>query len=486
MLAVARALAPALALALVWPGLAHALPLYAARSGRTCDNCHSSPTGWFDPPQVARRKCSLSCVACHVDPNGGGLRTVSGAYYGASTLPIWNAHERPWDDRRRGGLDSWRLDPDAPMAESQPAPSEAAPSQPAQPPAMADRALDPRGPGAPPADRGLLAFGRPFGEPAEMAWLNGRYDDLNADPLLLFGGDARFAFWSGGPLFFPMQADAYAAVHPMEHLTLAATVGARGRARSATFDAQRDGQGRLAVRDLWLMTHEWPLLSHLRVGRFLPAYGTRIADHTAYIRRAFGMSQEDPANRVIGAEIGFAANYPYVTASAFVPSTLDASNPLEPGEGKGAALSAGWRDLGWSVGGSLMARRRPLSTGGDTTDASLQWSFNPWFYSAPLPLTLLGEVDVGWYERPHSGTSAAQVAWYHQLAWTALNGVVARLRYDVWDPDVDVVDDDIHRPGVGLDLTIVPGLTLGTDARVGLPAGGQASADLFIQLHGWL
>jgi hypothetical protein len=29
---------------------AQALPLYAARSGRTCDNCHSLPNDWYDPP----------------------------------------------------------------------------------------------------------------------------------------------------------------------------------------------------------------------------------------------------------------------------------------------------------------------------------------------------------------------------------------------------------------------------------------------------
>ncbi len=475
-----------LSIATLLPTVSHALPLYGARSGRTCDNCHSLPNQWFDPPEVSRRKCTLSCVGCHVDPNGGGLRTVSGRYYAESTLPMFGARNRPLDDTHRDLADlSWfRQDADYRYRDtpsSQPASGAVAPA--------ADRQVDPRGRGAPPADRGPLAFGRPLGHGgSEMAWLDGRYGDLNADPLLLFGLDARLGFWSAGPLFFPMQADVHAAVHPVEHLTLAATAGARGRSRSLTLDGvPTDDQPRFGVRDLWVMTHEWPMLSYLRVGRFLPAFGTRVADHTAYIRRGFGLSQEDPANRVLGVEVGINPNYPYLTASAFKTSTLDAQNPVEPGEGAGAALSAGWRDLGWQLGVSGMVRRRPEREGGDTDDLSLQWAFNPWRYLKWLPLTYLGETAVGRFQRPNSGRSSWQVAHYHQLAWTALNGVVWRLRYDFWDPDVEVQDDAIHRPGIGLDLTLLPGLSINGDVRAGLPVGGEVgqSVDAFVQLHGW-
>jgi hypothetical protein len=74
-------------LLLIWLDGAGATPLYTVREGRTCDNCHSLPNDWVDPPEMARRKCTLSCSGCHVDPGGGGLRTVSGVYFGRSTLP---------------------------------------------------------------------------------------------------------------------------------------------------------------------------------------------------------------------------------------------------------------------------------------------------------------------------------------------------------------------------------------------------------------
>ncbi len=471
-------------LLLLFCGSAQALPLYAARGGRTCDNCHSLPNTWFDPPEISRRKCTMSCVGCHVDPGGGALRTVSGTFFGEATMPMFMGRNRPLQDTHRDVTDfaKWFQQVNTPSSQ----PSSQPTSGRIQP---AKEQEDPRGEGAPPADRGWTAWGRPLNHGgSEMAWLDGRYDDLNADPLLLFGGDFRMGYWSQGPLFFPMQADLYASVHPLEHLRLYTAFGARGRSRSLTFDGMDvDDQPRFGVRDLWVMTDEWPFLGYLKVGRFLPIFGTRVADHTAYIRRAFGLSQEDPANRVLGAEIGFAANYPYFHLSAFKPSTKDARNPVETGSGWGAAISGGYRELGWQLGASAMVRQRPLGDGGDTLEASLQWVWNPWFYWEGLPLTYLGEATWGTLQRPNSGKETSQLAHYHQLAWTALNGVVVRGRFDYWDPDFEVADDQIWRPGVGLDLTLLPGLTLGGDVRVGVPAGsgGGELLDVFAQIHGY-
>jgi hypothetical protein len=467
-------------LLLAVPSVADALPMYGARSGRTCDNCHSLPNTWFDPEEFWRRKCTLSCNGCHVDPAGGGMRNVSGRYFGESTLPMFGARIRPLQDVPREVVDFIRGVSTGEAPSSQPA------SQPAGGVQVATQQEDPRGPGAPPADRGWVTLGRPLLHgSSEMAWLDGRYEDLQADPLLQVGGDFRAAFWSQGPLFFPMQADLSAAVHPVEHLTIMGVFGARGRSRNLVFDNEGlDDQPRFGVRDLWVMTSEWPAMSWLRVGRFMPAFGTRVADHTAYIRRNFGLSQEDPANRVLGVEIGINPNYPYLIASAFKTTPADARDPLETASGEGGSISAGYRHMGWQAGVSGMIRNRPLDEGGDTLDGALSWAWNPWYYWGKIPLTYLGEFVIGRYQRNNSGTEAWQLAHYHQLAWTALNGIVARLRYDMHDGDLEVKDDDVHRPGVGVDLTFIEGITLSVDGRAGLTADGS-SADLFVQIHGW-
>ncbi len=466
-------------------------PLYMARSGRTCDNCHSLPNTWYNPDDTKLRKCTLSCSSCHVDPSGGGLRNVSGRYFSEATLPMFSSLKRPLQDVPRDLEDSVRrwLSSDAEtLGAPSSQPSSAPGSQPASGPAVAaDRQVDPRPAGSPPATDGP-AFGEPWGEPGEMAWLSGRYLNLRARPFLLLGGDGRLAYWQQGPLFFPMQADIYAAVQPTNHVTLSGTVGARGRSKGfqATVEEPEINAGnRFQIKDLWLMTHEFPWLAYGRVGRFSPAFGTRISDHTAPVRRAFGVSQENPDNRVLGAEVGFTANYPYANASVFAPVVPGDANPLATAPGWGGVVSAGWRDLGWSLGASAMLRRREEELGGDTADVSLQWSWNPWFYWGELPVTYLGEVALGQIQRPYSGRATSQVAWYHRLSWLPFNGLTLDLRYDFWDPDTEVIEDEMFRPGVGAEWVIWSGLALRADARYGLPAGGEGRSDLFVHLHGW-
>lgn len=463
----------------LWAAPSSATPLYTARAGRTCDNCHTSPNLWHDPDDIGQRKCTLSCASCHVDPNGGGLRNVSGRYYSRSTLSLLAFADRPLDDLAvdPGAIRRW-LDGDPEPAQPGTEPSSG-------PIAPADRPLDPRPAGSPKANDGPN-WGRPaFHASSEMALLDGRYGDLNADPLLQLGGDARFGYWSPGSLVFPMQLDLHAAVHPVEHLTVSTTVGARGRARG--FDATAREDPPILARDLWVMTHEWPYLGYARVGRFLPAFGWRLDDHTTYTRRPFGMSQEDPGNRVVGAEVGYSGNYPYASLSAFKPAPRTGSNPFATDDGWGSAVSAGWRDLGWSLGGSAMIRSRPLGGGGDTLDTSVQWSLNPWRWWKNVPVTYLGELAYGRLQRPFSGNETWQLAQFHQLSWTVHSGIIVHAGYDFWDPDQEVVEDEIHRPRVALELIFLPGLTLRTDVRVGIPAGGagEEPADVFVQLHGW-
>jgi hypothetical protein len=439
-------------LALLWGDLSSATPLYTARAGRTCDNCHELPNTWYDPPEAWARKCTLSCASCHVDPSGGALRNASGRYFARTTLPMFWATERPLDDR---DLDELRdfLDQNG-RPTSEPASGSYQPAAAAEAPAV--------------AATGGPAWGRPLlGGRSPMAWLDGRYGDLNADPLLQLGGDLRLAWWSPGSLVFPMQADLHAAVHPVEHLTVAATVGARGRVNGFGEVAQQELP--IEARDLWVMTHEWPALSYARAGRFLPAFGWRTEDHTSPTRRAFGLSQEDPANRVLGAEIGFTGNYPYASASVFTPVDPNhGGNPFATGEGWGAALSGGWRHMGWSLGGSAMIRQRPLAWGGDTLDGSVQWSVNPWYYWKNIPITWLGEVAVGRLQRPFSGNETTQVATSQTLAWRVTPGVNLQLRYDLWEPDREVSDDAFHRPGLSAEWVVLPGLALRGDLRVGV------------------
>jgi hypothetical protein len=153
-------------------------------------------------------------------------------------------------------------------------------------------------------------------------------------------------------------------------------------------------------------------------------------------------------------------------------------------EGWGWAVNAGFRELGWSVGGSAMVRRRPLEEGADTETFSLYGVWNPWFYWKSVPLTFQGEVDLGSYQSK-SGRDADHLVYYGEVDWTARNGLNFLLAYDWADPDRDVVDDHAGRLQVGAQIAIYPGVSVDARARGLLLPGGGDGADVFTQLHIW-
>ena len=132
-----------------------------------------------------------------------------------------------------------------------------------------------------------------------------------------------------------------------------------------------------------------------------------------------------------------------------------------------------------------MIRRRPLDQGGDTDTYGLYGSFNPWFYSERIPLTLQGEIDFGTVQRI-SGLQADKLVWYGELDWPIWNGVNLLVAYDWADPDRDVFDDQSGRYQFGGQLVIIPGVTFDGRVRfldVAAPEGD--GADLFMQMHVW-
>lgn len=468
LLALVAVVAPVAALA---PRAALATPLYSARAGRTCDNCHLRPNLWKNPA-VLDRKCTLSCRSCHVDPAGGGMRNASGRFYGRATLPTIASSPRPTQDWNSwiGGL-LYRRDKATTFTDSLPeGPPDHAASRDARY-----------------APRERLSYGRPAGAPSKWAYFPGRYGDVNADPVFRVSWDARVALLvSQGALFFPMQADAAAAFHPVEHLTFLGTVGARGR--SGGFSETTDDPSTPYLRDGFLLLHELPAGAHLKAGRFVPQFGLRLDDHTAQTRRTFEQDGSVPEARVAGVEVGVNPNYPFVNASWFrsVSRTRapDAFDLFDMDRGHGFALNAGYRELGWSLGGSALLHRRPVAEGGDATGFALFGSFNPWYYRRRLPLTYQFEYDTGRFQR-ESGLESDRRAFYHELDWRAGNGVNLLVAQDWADPDTEVKDDHAFRISAGVQVTPIQGLTLDLRARGLFPASGDAGADLFTQVHFW-
>lgn len=417
---------------------AQALPMYAQRSGRTCANCHESPTldspeGW-ENPELAARKCNMSCMSCHVSPTGGGLRNTGGRYYGRSTLAMTHTEERSYSDHGREALPSgllWRVHQQAPP---------------------------------------MPAGGEPHGGDAgpeqvehDMALWDDRYDDLNADPTWQLGGDARVAYWSGNGKTFPMQANLHGAWHPLEHLTLQGTVAATSRESSRP----------LYAREATLMVHELPYMGWVRAGTFLPAYGLYLDDHTRITREWVEQDVSTSLDTVYGVEVGIAPNYPHASASVFANAD----------GGWGTSLTAGWRDLAWSVGGSAMLKQRQGQGRGDLAVMGFNYGFNPFALSNGVPLSLMGETSVG--RRTLGDTTKAFMASELEGWWLLRNGVNARFIAEVGNPDLSSKGWQT-RYSTGLDISPIPGLTLSGLGRVAVvPGSGEVGRDVLLQAHVW-
>lgn len=460
-------LAAAIGVCNAGPGRATAL--YAARESRACDSCHLDPSAWKNP-RVADRKCTLSCQSCHVDPTGGGMRNVSGRFLGGSTLPMIASSPRPTSDWDREILPFlYRRDKATTYTDSLP---------PSPADFEASRAFAARDP---------WAWGRPAGSPSRWSPFEGRYGSLRADPMLRVGWDVRFAtLLTKGTLVFPMQVDVPVLVHPVEHLSVLVNTGARGR-RSGIGDAL-DDPSTPYFREAFVLVHELPWLSYAKAGRFVPDYGLRLDDHTAQIRRAFELDGAVPQARVSGVEVGVNPNYPYLRASWFRSVSKfrdpDEFDPFDADEGWGTAVNVGFRELLWGVGASALARRRPLSEGGDATTFGAYAILNPWFWRRDVPLTWQAEADVGEWTR-ESGRTTRQAAFYQELDWSVANGVNLLVAHDWADPDREVAGDDLMRISGGGQLTPIPGVTFDARARLLFPPHASAGADVFLQLHLW-
>lgn len=287
---------------------------------------------------------------------------------------------------------------------------------------------------------------------------------------------------------FPMQMDLHLAARPYSpeglnkgRVTLLTTMGFEG-SRSEQFDNTLD---RFFVKEWMAIVHDLPYQMYGKVGRFLPAFGWRLDDHTAFIRQGQSFDNE---RQVTGVEIGANPNYPYVNASIFYPAP-DWEEPFDIDSGIGTAITAGYRDFIWQAGGSFMYEDDNQGSDvwfGANWSVNLHEAVHPWKWGSEwLPIIYLGEFDIR-ITSPEDAEGRTGITAFHEINVWPYDGINVKLRYDWQDPDISFLDDHRHRYTVGVEVHPVTGIEVIVQYRINDEPAGRANNEALVILHGFL
>ena len=201
-----------------------------------------------------------------------------------------------------------------------------------------------------------------------------------------------------------------------------------------------------------------PLNGYVKVGRFMPAYGWRFADHTSFVRELMGFFP--PTHTDVGMEVGV-----HPGRGAMSLALLNgARGSIQDGDKNLAVV--GRASYRWTMGttqaalgGSFYRNRRDflntryqLGVGG--TDRTAGGGFG---YLSAGPVTWVGEADVSRNTFPGPADST-RTYWFttHELTWEFIQGADLRGTFDYLDPDTDQDLPTYSRYGIGAEVMPYP------------------------------
>jgi hypothetical protein len=282
---------------------------------------------------------------------------------------------------------------------------------------------------------------------------------------LYFAQQGRSGAWNDA--FFQMQGDLYLNFRVAKKISLFLNKGLY-----SGFEA-------------FALLNVLPASGHIKVGKFIPNFGTKIDDHTAYIRTYTGFSPELTRPELTGIEVAVAPGGLTITGGFF-----NATDGFGTGTGNRKAylgrveymLSAG-SDVHLSLGANVFGNgmpRPPLPTAID----AMQTVAGAFGALSVGQLTLFGETD--WIRSKGGGQPEprAFVA-YAEADYPLVTGVDLKVAYDFYDPDTDLKTGTASRYSVGVEFFALPGVEVRPIYRVvdGSAASLKSEFDMLLHLY---
>jgi hypothetical protein len=228
--------------------------------------------------------------------------------------------------------------------------------------------------------------------------------------------------------------------------------------------------------ELFGLAKALPLDGHVKIGRFLPAYGTRIDDHNAFIRGGpygnpalsglipsgypkglpFGERAEDT-----GIELGIAPG-PFTLTAGIFNGTPGVLQPTAGTKHKTAVLRTEGRfrvaEIKMSLGGSVYV----------TPNSNANTYYGVFGAITPLEgLTVTSEVDYI-ESKPSAGSSATGMVFWSELNWMVIQGIELKVGYDFYDPDRDLRMGTVSQLSLGAEFFLMSGVEFRPTYKIGL------------------
>ena len=271
----------------------------------------------------------------------------------------------------------------------------------------------------------------------------------------------------GTTSIFPMQADFYFSAQLTEKITLYYDQGFRRGLDLNNFET-------------FALAQVLPFDGYVKVGKFVPAFGWKLDNHTAFIRggnastsgagsRApdfadntdgTGFSQLD---KDVGAEVGFYPGRASIQLGVF-NGGRDSTSDFDNNTGKAFVSRADYvfdfEVARATIGGSFYQS--------DESPSSLETIYGTHFGANWWKLTYTGEVD---WEQGNKEFVVREVnpgvietvtgvkrrmAQYHEVDYLAVRGVDLKFVYEFIDDDREVKGDSLHRLSGGIEFFPVP------------------------------
>jgi hypothetical protein len=193
-----------------------------------------------------------------------------------------------------------------------------------------------------------------------------------------------------------------------------------------------------------------PADGYIKVGKFVPNFGTKMDDHRAYIRMYTGFSPELGRPELTGAEVGFQPGPVSITGGLY-----NSTDGFGAGTGNNKAL------LGRAEGMFKVSEEVHVGIGGNVftkqTGADARTTLLGWFGSLSYAdFTLLGEADL--IENKVTGIKTTGLVTVLELDYVLTPGLDLKLGYDFYDPDKGLKTGSMSKYTFGFEFFPITGV----------------------------